>query len=126
MNSSGRREFQVFNSISYEYTSNNIKIIFKCFVQVMDDRWESEVLEYGAINITGFRIVDTNRPVVKQFLNEWADFEVPSHGPKRQTISVRLFPFFMKTFTSYLHHLPTLSENCKTKYGSDENEKIIM
>lgn len=55
----------------------------------MDDRWESEVMEYGAINITGFRLVDTNRPVVQQFLKEWADFEIPSQGPKRQTISVR-------------------------------------
>ncbi|XP_058805200.1 glutamate receptor 1-like isoform X2 [Phymastichus coffea] len=28
---------------------------------IMDERWESEVIEYGAINITGFRIVDTTR-----------------------------------------------------------------
>lgn len=34
----------------------------------MDDRWESEVIEYGAINITGFRIVDTDRRFVKDFL----------------------------------------------------------
>lgn len=34
----------------------------------MDDRWESEVVEYGAINITGFRIVDVTRKPVKEFL----------------------------------------------------------
>lgn len=37
----------------------------------MDDRWESEVVEYGAINITGFRIVDTSRKYVKDFLEAW-------------------------------------------------------
>lgn len=37
----------------------------------MDDRWESEVIEYGAINITGFRIVDTSRRFVKDFLEKW-------------------------------------------------------
>ncbi|XKL65848.1 hypothetical protein PGB90_009268 [Kerria lacca] len=54
---------------------------------VMDDRWESEITEYGAINITGFRIVDMNRPVVKQFFSEWGNFEVTPQNPKRQTIS---------------------------------------
>lgn len=41
------------------------------FSQIMDDRWESEVVEYGAINITGFRIVDTSRKYVKDFLEAW-------------------------------------------------------
>jgi hypothetical protein len=31
----------------------------------MDDRWESEVIEYGAINITGYRIVDINKKPVQ-------------------------------------------------------------
>lgn len=38
------------------------------FEQIMDERWESEVVEYGAINITGFRIVDVSKPYVKEFL----------------------------------------------------------
>ncbi|XP_055317645.1 glutamate receptor 1-like isoform X2 [Sitodiplosis mosellana] len=38
---------------------------------VMDDRWESEITEYGAINITGFRIVDTDRRNVREFLDGW-------------------------------------------------------
>ncbi len=57
----------------------------------MDDRWEAEVTHYGAINITGFRIVDTNRPVVKQFLDEWANFDVTPQNPKRLAISVSIF-----------------------------------
>ncbi|XP_047524671.1 glutamate receptor 1-like [Pieris napi] len=35
---------------------------------VMDDRWENEVTEYGALNITGFRVVDHGRRVVKEFI----------------------------------------------------------
>lgn len=37
----------------------------------MDDRWESEVIEYGAVNITGFRIVDTTKRHVRDFLEVW-------------------------------------------------------
>ncbi|XP_023943017.1 glutamate receptor 1-like [Bicyclus anynana] len=36
---------------------------------VMDDHWENEVTEYGAVNITGFRIVDNSRKTVKDFLD---------------------------------------------------------
>ncbi|XP_011495765.1 PREDICTED: glutamate receptor 1 isoform X3 [Ceratosolen solmsi marchali] len=38
---------------------------------IMDDRWDNEVIEYGAINITGFRIVDGSRRYVKEFLERW-------------------------------------------------------
>ncbi|XP_026847558.1 glutamate receptor 1 isoform X2 [Drosophila persimilis] len=34
---------------------------------VMDNHWPSDVAEFGAINITGFRIVDTNRRAVRDF-----------------------------------------------------------
>lgn len=34
----------------------------------MDDHWENEVTEYGAVNITGFRIVDHSSKMVKDFL----------------------------------------------------------
>ncbi|CAH2034712.1 unnamed protein product, partial [Iphiclides podalirius] len=35
---------------------------------VMDDHWENEVTEYGAVNITGFRIVDHSRKIVRDFM----------------------------------------------------------
>jgi hypothetical protein len=65
----------------------------------MDDRWESEVIEYGAVNITGFRIVDTSRKYVREFLEGWRKLEpavVPPNAPanaaavmaQRDTISV--------------------------------------
>ncbi|XP_068232916.1 glutamate receptor 1-like isoform X2 [Palaemon carinicauda] len=42
---------------------------------VMDERWEEEVKEFGAVNITGFRIVDTTSPYVKSFLATWASLD---------------------------------------------------
>ncbi|KAF2368069.1 Receptor ligand binding region [Trinorchestia longiramus] len=38
---------------------------------VLDAQWEVEVQEYGAINITGFRIVDVSNPFVQNFLRRW-------------------------------------------------------
>ncbi|OWR42780.1 hypothetical protein KGM_207189 [Danaus plexippus plexippus] len=38
---------------------------------VLDDRWEKEVSEYGAINITGFRLLDFSRKVVQNFIEVW-------------------------------------------------------
>ncbi|XP_060809791.1 glutamate receptor 1-like [Amyelois transitella] len=38
---------------------------------VMDDRWEKEVTEFGAINITGFRVLDFSRKVVRDFVDVW-------------------------------------------------------
>ncbi|XP_047476001.1 glutamate receptor 1-like [Penaeus chinensis] len=42
---------------------------------VMDERWEENVKEFGAVNITGFRIVDTSRPFVKDFIRTWATLD---------------------------------------------------
>ncbi|XP_012232503.2 glutamate receptor 1 isoform X5 [Linepithema humile] len=57
---------------------------------IMDDRWESEVIEYGAINITGFRIVDATRPHVKDFLAAWHRLDpAMSQGAGRESISAQ-------------------------------------
>lgn len=57
----------------------------------MDDRWESEIIEYGAINITGFRIIDTNRKFVRDFLDGW---KKEGAGGK-ESISVIISIFFL-------------------------------
>ncbi|XP_011559269.3 glutamate receptor 1 [Plutella xylostella] len=36
---------------------------------IMDDYWENEVVEYGAVNITGFRIIDHSRKIVRDFMD---------------------------------------------------------
>lgn len=79
----------------------NAKLLLMCSIcvcflrlllQVMDDRWESEIIEFGAINITGFRIVDTNRRLVREFYDNWKRLDPQmSVGAGRESISVRLF-----------------------------------
>ncbi|CAH0392221.1 unnamed protein product [Bemisia tabaci] len=55
---------------------------------VMDDQWENEVKEYGAINITGFRIVDPSRKYVQDFLRGWHQLEpTKSPGANHESIS---------------------------------------
>ncbi|XP_057333872.1 glutamate receptor 1-like isoform X2 [Microplitis mediator] len=57
---------------------------------IMDDRWESEVIEYGAINITGFRIVDASRRPVKDFLDSWRRLDpMTLPGAGRDSISAQ-------------------------------------
>lgn len=56
----------------------------------MDDRWESEITEYGAINITGFRLVDTDRRYVREFLESWKRLDpITSIGAGKESITVR-------------------------------------
>nr|XP_018906951.1 PREDICTED: glutamate receptor 1-like [Bemisia tabaci] len=57
---------------------------------VMDDQWENEVKEYGAINITGFRIVDPSRKYVQDFLRGWHQLEpTKSPGANHESISAQ-------------------------------------
>ncbi|XP_060535299.1 glutamate receptor 1-like [Cylas formicarius] len=57
---------------------------------VMDDRWESEVIEFGAINITGFRIVDATRKHVREFLDGWKRLDpISSQGAGRESVSAQ-------------------------------------
>lgn len=57
--------------------------------QIMDERWESEVIEYGAINITGFRLIDISRRPVKDFLENWRRLDTATFpGAGRDSISV--------------------------------------
>lgn len=64
----------------------------------MDDHWETEVIEYGAINITGFRLLDMNQWSVKHFLSEWKNLDpLTSPGAGKDTISVKLLIFAVYT-----------------------------
>lgn len=59
------------------------------FSKVMDDRWESEIIEYGAINITGFRIIDASKSHVKEFIEGWKKLDPTiSQGAGKESISV--------------------------------------
>lgn len=78
----------------------------------MDDRWESEVIEYGAINITGFRILDATRPYVKDFLTGWHRLDPATYkGAGRESISVRIYSLLLPAIATFPREycLPQLS-----------------
>jgi glutamate receptor, ionotropic, invertebrate len=63
--------------------------------QIMDERWESEIIEYGAINITGFRILDSNKRYVRDFLDGWRKLDAttsPGAGKEQISVSFSSFP----------------------------------
>lgn len=69
----------------------------------MDDRWESEVMEYTAINITGFRIVDTNKRFVRDFLDGWKRLDpTTSLGAGKESISVRVLLKFLQSYVTIM------------------------
>ncbi|KAF4518616.1 hypothetical protein B566_EDAN009865 [Ephemera danica] len=95
---------------------------------IMDDRWESEVIEFGAVNITGFRIVDTSRKYVREFLDGWLKLEpavvsstVPGNPAavlaKRDTISAQAALMYdavfvlVEAFNKMLRKKPDLFRN---------------
>lgn len=55
----------------------------------MDEPWDSAIVEYGAVNVTGFRIVDNGRRVVREFLTKWAALDATNFpGAGKSSISV--------------------------------------
>lgn len=59
-------------------------------LQVMDEYLNSQILEFGAVNITGFRILQSNSLDFRYFMNAWKRLDVtqwPGAGTKQ--ISVR-------------------------------------
>lgn len=60
--------------------------------QAFDDTWESNVLEFNAVNITGFRMVDTSRKYVQDFLQKWSVLDaVQFPGAGKESISVSVY-----------------------------------
>ncbi|CAL8101106.1 unnamed protein product, partial [Orchesella dallaii] len=54
----------------------------------MDEPWESSIVEYGAVNVTGFRIVDPTRRYVRDFLKKWTQLDTTNFpGAGRNSIS---------------------------------------
>ena len=68
----------------------------------MDDRWDNQVKEYGAINITGFRIVDTSRPIVRHFLRGWEKLD-PAQYPGAGKSHIQVTDYYLlESFDSSL------------------------
>ncbi|CAL1261784.1 unnamed protein product [Larinioides sclopetarius] len=60
---------------------------------VMDEYWKSDVQEFGAINITGFRLIQSQSPETLQFLSTWKTLNSsrwPGAGTERISAAVAL------------------------------------
>lgn len=56
----------------------------------MDDYYNNQVLEFGAVNITGFRILQTNSIEFRHFLTAWRSLDSerwPEAGKKQISVS---------------------------------------
>ena len=61
----------------------------------MDEPWHSFVVEYGAVNVTGFRIVNPSRRYVRDFLKKWSLLDpdsFPGAGRNYICVSFVYFP----------------------------------
>jgi len=63
---------------------------FVMILKGMDEPWEASIVEYGAVNVTGYRIVDPARKYVRDFLTKWAALDKKQFpGAGQHSISVR-------------------------------------
>jgi glutamate receptor 3 len=54
-----------------------------------DDGWEREVLEFQAVNVTSFRMVDPARRYVQDFFHKWSSLDTMQYsGAGKKSISV--------------------------------------
>lgn len=91
----------------------------------MDDRWESEVIEYGAMNITGFRIVDSTRKHVKDFLDGWKRLDpTTSQGAGRESVSAQAALMYdavfvlVEAFNKMLRKKPDVFRNNMRRFNN--------
>ena len=47
---------------------------------VLDDYWDSNIVEYGAINITGLRLVQTDTLYAQDFIQHWHQLDRSAYG----------------------------------------------
>lgn len=58
----------------------------------MEEPWETAIVEYGTVNITGFRMVDPGRRLVKDFLAKWKTLDpvnYPTAGTPFISVSIK-------------------------------------
>ncbi|CAG7829022.1 unnamed protein product [Allacma fusca] len=94
-----------------------------------DEPWDSGVVEYGAVNITGFRLVDPSRPLVKEFLKKWSSLDssaFPGAGKNAISANAALiydgFSVLQETFARIMEDNPhTLRRNYSNDFmcGAD-------
>ncbi|KAI5700548.1 hypothetical protein M8J75_000369 [Diaphorina citri] len=100
---------------------------------IMDDRWETEVIEYGAINITGFRLINNNKKFVRDFLDEWKKLDPKTYiGAGKDSISAQSALMYdavlviVETFNKLLKRKPDLFKANVNRRGQMMNNGSRM
>ena len=72
----------------------------------MDEYWNNQVLEFGAINITGFRVLQTNTHEFRQFAKSWRSLDGQRWpGAGTDYFSVRYYNWFWSDLNKHLLYL---------------------
>jgi glutamate receptor 3 len=84
----------------------------------MDEYWNNQVLEFGAINITGFRVLQTNTHEFRQFAKTWRNLDAQRWpGAATNFISVR--KDFLSCFLSDITQFLEFSNKLKSEFKAD-------
>ena len=54
---------------------------------ILDHQWSSDIAEYGAINVTGLRMVDFKSKVARQFFRNWDNLQRDSEDNGKRDVS---------------------------------------
>ena len=58
---------------------------------VLDDYWDSSVIEYGAINMTGLRLVKTDSFAAREFLKHWRKIDRTKYPAAGNQVYICIF-----------------------------------
>lgn len=58
---------------------------------VLDDYWDKNVVEYGAINMTGLRLVNTDSYYARDFLKRWRTLDRTKYQAASNQVSLKGF-----------------------------------
>lgn len=74
----------------------NINIIFIYPFQIMDEFANNPAMEFGAVNITGFRLVQNNSRAYEEVFTEKSRYQWPDPKTKKVTVSKLLQTIYLK------------------------------
>ncbi|RWS04119.1 glutamate receptor 1-like protein, partial [Dinothrombium tinctorium] len=82
---------------------------------IMDDFWGAKISEFGAVNVTGFRILNRGSAVYRSFMNQWSKLNSsswPGAGKRQMSVNAALTfdgtMVILKTFERMLRRNPAV------------------
>ena len=95
----------LYTALEPEHIFSALHLYCIFFFQAMDEPWEQSIMEYGVVNVTGFRIVDPTKRYVREFLKKWNTLDVKDFpGAGKNSISVSLYFVLIIILVSFISH----------------------